>query len=583
MISEFSTFNNFLFMKKLLLSLSALAMAAMPMLAETVTITFAKGADNNQSAYTTATEISSVIAEGSAGADILSAITVTDRVSPGQYGLKIGTNKDKGNITFAFADALNVNTITLKVSASKGAQTLDVNGTEYSINGSTNSNANYTTFVNDVNAEISELVLAKTKSYNADGSAQGFIFIESITIDYTPGAVDPDALPKPEITLEGRTVTITCSDPDAQIRYTDFDGADINVDYTVYYVPFDLYMPCTVQAVAQKDGKFSAVATKVCNVSIPIESLSNMYDIYAGGKGMTVEYEGNLTVAGYAKPYLWLTDGMGGYVLIYGYGDTVYTQGETVKGFVGVVDNYNGLNQIKEATVGEKVADAEPAMVYPMPVTTSAVGENMQTSYVRLYDVKISGASRSYTLTDEEGSLAMYDSAKAFTDFVPEEGVLYTVEGFVGVNIKDGVTTVQVIPVKIEKNPVCATPVFTPAAGEYTAATTVTIACETEGATIYYTLDSTDPTVDSTEYTEGIKLNASGEYTIKAIAVAEGCNPSEVATATYKLTLSTGIEAVEAAAAEAEYFNLQGVRVAQPAPGLYIRRAAGKVEKVLVK
>lgn len=48
---------------------------------------------------------------------------------------------------------------------------------------------------------------------------------------------------------------------------------------------------------------------------------------------------------------------------------------------------------------------------------------------------------------------------------------------------------------------------------------------------------------------------------------------------------TTGIEAVDADSADAavEYFNLQGVRVATPAEGLYIRRQGNKVEKVLVK
>lgn len=48
---------------------------------------------------------------------------------------------------------------------------------------------------------------------------------------------------------------------------------------------------------------------------------------------------------------------------------------------------------------------------------------------------------------------------------------------------------------------------------------------------------------------------------------------------------TTGVEGVEAdnAAAEVEYYNLQGVRVANPENGLYIRRQGNKVEKVLVK
>ena len=35
--------------------------------------------------------------------------------------------------------------------------------------------------------------------------------------------------------------------------------------------------------------------------------------------------------------------------------------------------------------------------------------------------------------------------------------------------------------------------------------------------------------------------------------------------------------------APVEYFNLQGVRVAEPAAGLYIRRQGNNVAKVMVK
>lgn len=47
---------------------------------------------------------------------------------------------------------------------------------------------------------------------------------------------------------------------------------------------------------------------------------------------------------------------------------------------------------------------------------------------------------------------------------------------------------------------------------------------------------------------------------------------------------TTGIEGVEADEnAPAEYYNLQGVRVANPENGIFIRRQGAKVEKVYVK
>ncbi len=51
------------------------------------------------------------------------------------------------------------------------------------------------------------------------------------------------------------------------------------------------------------------------------------------------------------------------------------------------------------------------------------------------------------------------------------------------------------------------------------------------------------------------------------------------------VTKAAGINdiAAEVAEGEAEYFNLQGVRVMEPAAGLYLVRKAGKVSKVIVK
>ncbi|MBR6962021.1 MAG: M6 family metalloprotease domain-containing protein [Prevotella sp.] len=78
-------------------------------------------------------------------------------------------------------------------------------------------------------------------------------------------------------------------------------------------------------------------------------------------------------------------------------------------------------------------------------------------------------------------------------------------------------------------------PTFSPAAGRYAEAQTVTISCETEGATIYYTLNGTEPTTSSTAYSE--PLTISETTTIKAIAVKDG-EESEVATAKYTIGTS---------------------------------------------
>lgn len=81
-----------------------------------------------------------------------------------------------------------------------------------------------------------------------------------------------------------------------------------------------------------------------------------------------------------------------------------------------------------------------------------------------------------------------------------------------------------------------STPTFSPKAGVYTEAQSVSISCATEGATIYYTIDGSTPTVNSTLYTEPISIDAT--TTIKAIAIVDG-EESNVATGTFVIRTGT--------------------------------------------
>ena len=77
-------------------------------------------------------------------------------------------------------------------------------------------------------------------------------------------------------------------------------------------------------------------------------------------------------------------------------------------------------------------------------------------------------------------------------------------------------------------------PVITPATGTYYENQTVTITAQ-DGATIYYTTNGSEPTTSSAVYNGSFTAayNAGSTTTIKAIAVDEEDNVSEVATATY--------------------------------------------------
>lgn len=76
-----------------------------------------------------------------------------------------------------------------------------------------------------------------------------------------------------------------------------------------------------------------------------------------------------------------------------------------------------------------------------------------------------------------------------------------------------------------------ATPTFSPATWASGESLDVTLACATDGASIYYTTDGSTPTSESTAYSSKITISAT--TTIKAIAVKSSMTDSDVATQAY--------------------------------------------------
>lgn len=86
--------------------------------------------------------------------------------------------------------------------------------------------------------------------------------------------------------------------------------------------------------------------------------------------------------------------------------------------------------------------------------------------------------------------------------------------------------------------PQVAEPVFIPSSGPITNGTSVSIACATPGATIYYTLDGSTPSTNSTQYLTALVIN--GGTTLNACAVAPNYIESAVMSVTYTLA-QTGL------------------------------------------
>ena len=132
-----------------------------------------------------------------------------------------------------------------------------------------------------------------------------------------------------------------------------------------------------------------------------------------------------------------------------------------------------------------------------------------------------------------------------------------------------------VITYTISGTPTVSTPTFSPAAGTYAEAQEVTISSATPGATIYYTLDGNDPTTSSDVYSSAIEIDET--TTIKAIAVKDGMNDSDVAEATYTIDPNaSGTESNPYTVAEANAAIAAGTGITD----VYVKGIVSKVVEV---
>ena len=114
-------------------------------------------------------------------------------------------------------------------------------------------------------------------------------------------------------------------------------------------------------------------------------------------------------------------------------------------------------------------------------------------------------------------------------------------------------------------------PTFSPVAGTYDEAQSVTLSCITDDATIYYTLNGNDPTNASTQYTTAI--NVASTTTIKAIAYV-GDDYSTVATATYTIVSLNNISDINEVGTA---YSVKGTVVATNGKGFVMGDGTGYI------
>ena len=393
----------------------------------------------------------------------------------------------------------------------------------------------------DASTEYTEAIhITETTTVKAiaiKNSASSEIVSATYTISNIETVATPVITPEAGSYNTPQQITITCETDEALIYYT-IDGTDPTAESTLYTEPFTLSASATVKAIAVKEGmNNSQIASAAYTMPVFVENIAAIYAL----ENTTGEFmlTGDVTFVFRNNKNIYVKDATGG-LLVFDQNNkitTEYNEGDVISGGIkGTISIYNGLLEFVP-TVNTAEATQNNGAVDPVVITVEQLLTNNYVSQlVKLEGVTFTNGATytagnigsNLTFTQDGNSALLRNNFKTLAMTVTTDNN-WNVTGFATIYN----TNVQVYPrgnEDLQEIVPPAAPVFTPAEGTYTTSVTVTLACETEGATIYYTLNDTDV---QNEY--ATPLTFTETTTIYAFAEKNSIR-SAVVSATYTIT-----------------------------------------------
>ena len=340
----------------------------------------------------------------------------------------------------------------------------------------------------------------------------------------------PTFSPAAGAVVSGTQVAISCSTDGATIHYTT-NGTDPTASSATYTSAITVDENMTIKAIAVKAGlDNSSVASAAYTALTPLTTMDQIFAAAtsAGSTATPVAITfNNWVVTGVKSSNAYVTDGTKGFI--------IYTSshgfqvGDILSGTaICKVQLYNGSAEITELTASKVTVNTGGSV---SPVVLDAEGIAALTGANTGSVIKISGACTYESSKYYIAGVQLYNQLYSFS---VSAGTNYECTGVYVLNTSYGNEILPRSAADIVAQTSVANPTFTPAAGEYTEVQNVTLSCVTDGATVYYTTDGTNPTNESTVYSSAIEVGAS--MTIKAIAY-KGEDHSEVVSAAYTINL----------------------------------------------
>ena len=462
--------------------------------ADTSTVTASKITDTSVSWNGSAGEAWSVsVTGGATGQNLNNGYAQVGTSKNPSKSITLSTSGIKGTITSIVVDCASYNglgTISATVDGSAFGESQAI--PKWVVDGNVGS-GDEVTFSNATGA-TGNIVITMT---NGEGGRA--MYIKSITVTWsssiTATVAAPTFDPAGGTYTATQNVTISCATAGADIYYT-LDGNDPTTASTKYTGPISIPETKTLKAFAVKEGMNSSAVT-------------------------TAEYTINKTT------------------------DDLVTDVMTAEDLVATGSTYTDFSNVSltsNAVYAGQSAKANGGNIQLRSknnnsgIVTTASGGTISSITIDVADatntIDVYGRNTAYTSAGD-----LYgETPGTLLGSILSTGTIEVTGSYayVGVRSRSGAVYISSIEFKwipASDTPTAATPSFSLGSGTYTGTQTVSISCETAGATIYYTLDGSDPTTSSTLYSEPIAISA--DATLKAIAVASDMENSAVATADY--------------------------------------------------